>query len=162
VRRAAFPHCLKENGVGLPAAAIRDHVIRFKEHGINFRQANRPDDFHVRGSPSLQASQLVTVECDELVGFDLLAAQNVRSADRLLIARCNQRLSDASDRSGTRRCFGLRLWRGGFKARDRDSDLGGSARVMMGSIAELRRFGSVDVMQANALLPRCTEQFHGN
>lgn len=59
---------------------------------------NRPDDFHVRGSPTLQAFQLVTVKCDVLIRFDPIAAKNFRSADRLLIARRDQRLSEASDR----------------------------------------------------------------
>ena len=76
-----FLQCLKENGVGLLATAVRHYVIRrFKKHGINFRQANRPDDFHVRGSPTLNASQLLTVKRDVLVGLDFVSAENVRSA----------------------------------------------------------------------------------
>jgi hypothetical protein len=82
---------LKQDGVRLLAATIRHYVIRgFKEDRINFREPHRPDDLHIRRSPFLEASQFASVEYDVLIRFDLIPALNVRSADRLLIARRNQ------------------------------------------------------------------------
>jgi hypothetical protein len=46
----------------------------------------------------LKALQLITLEYDILIGFDLVAAENVCSADRLLIVLSDQRLSDTSNR----------------------------------------------------------------
>jgi hypothetical protein len=118
--RASATCCVSFNASKRMAASRRrDPELRnttFQKTRVNFRQANRSDDFHVRGSPWLQPSQLVTVECDVLIGFDLIAAENVRSADRLLIARCDQRLSNASDRRWRSRRFRLWFRRGGFEA----------------------------------------------
>ncbi len=50
----------------------------------------------------MQAAQFVTVEYDVLIGLDLIAAENVRSADWLLITCCDQGLSDTRNRSWER------------------------------------------------------------
>jgi hypothetical protein len=110
----------------------------------------------------LQASQLVTVKCDVAVGFDLIAAENVSSADWSLIAGCDQRLSEARNRCGRRRCFRFHFRQGGFEARSsrfrwtrlRAAFAHGHDGRRLGS------FGLVDIMQVNAL-PSCgAEQFH--
>jgi hypothetical protein len=109
-------------------------------------------------------ASFVTVECDVLVGFDLVAAENVSSVDRLLIARYDQRLSDAGDRSWRRRCFRLRSPRDGSGVRRSRFRLGRfrDGRNHGFDRQRLPRFGPVHVMQANALPPRGAEQFHGN
>jgi hypothetical protein len=105
----------------------------------------------------LQASQLLTVKRDVLVGLDFVTAENVRWADRLIVARGDQRLSDASHRNWRRCRLRLRFGRGGFEARrSRSRRADGFDRFRR------CRFRSVDVMQANALPPRGAEQFHGN
>jgi len=152
--------CLKQNGICLLPATIGNYVIRgLEENGIDFGEPHRPDDLHRWGSPSLQAAQFVTIEYNVLVGLDLIAAENVRSGNWLLIACSDQSLSDACNRSWESRCFRFRRCRGGFEPRRSRFRFGGFRAASAHRRHGRRRsqLWPMDVMQAQALPSRGAE-----